>query len=158
MYGIRDMMTERRKHARQNIYLPFEFRLSRPDGGRATTGRGITINVGRDGALLLMPPDGVEPGRVLSLSILMDQFRATLAKAASDKNVLLCRGAGNARMEVAARVSRLQKLSGMGTLGDKRLGVAVEFEVPRDEFDPAAQGVGNDADQSPTEQGMEVQR
>lgn len=158
MHGIRPMNIERRKHMRQNLYLPFEFRIIRPGGDREKTGRGITINVGRKGALLLMPSDDVEPGRMMSLSILMDQFHAMLAKAGLDgKDPMPCAGAGNVRMEVTARVNRLQKLSGMRTFGENRSGVAVEFDIPREEFDPAVKGA-EDARRRPTCQRMEVQR
>ena len=157
MYGIRRMKMERRKHSRHNLYLPFEFRMNSADG-RETTGRGVTINVGRGGALLLMPPEGVEAEKILSLSILMDQFHAMLAKAGSnDKDVRLCAGAENVRMEVNARVNRLQKLLGMGTSGENRLGVAVEFKIPRGEFDLAAKG-DERGRHGPTDQGGEVQR
>lgn len=157
MYGIRKIKGERRRHGRMNLYLPFEFRMN-PADGRETAGRGVTINVGRGGALLLMPPEGVEAGGVLSLSILMDQFHASLAKAGSDdKDVRPRAGAGNVRMEVNARVNRLQALSGMRTFGENRWGVAVEFEIPREEFDPAVEGA-EDGRRGPTDQGMEVSR
>lgn len=119
--------------SRSNVYLNFEYRFV----GRnrtARSGMGITINVGQRGALLLMPADGLDAGRVLELKIKMDALYMSALQEEWDAPF---RGGGADQLpmwrEMRARVVSIQPLDQLGFLGGNYTGVAIAFDDGREE-------------------------
>lgn len=132
MNGIQETL-EVRPESRSNVYLNFEYRFV----GRnrtARSGKGITINVGQRGALLLMPADGLDAGRVLELKIKMDALYLSALQEEWDAP-FRDRSADKLPMwrEMRARVVGIQPLDPMGFFGGDYTGVAIAFDDGREE-------------------------
>jgi hypothetical protein len=131
---------EKRAAERLNVYLQFEYRYCGSSGARFE-GRGVTINMSKHGAFLLMPAWDLSEGQQVELLFGVEE---------GDESALLRAFAarpeggppwGERLVRTTAIVARVQPLEGFPTSSLDRCGVAVIFvrqSLPHDWKEAAA--------------------
>ena len=138
------LVVERRSADRINIYLQFSYCCAGKSGA-LLAGKGVTINMSSNGALLLMPPVEVEPGTDIELTfnvredhpffppahILFPDSRGLSERPGTATGDYFPDIRGKA-FTLTAMVIRIQPLSEFHTSSALRFGVAVAFTRHRE--------------------------
>lgn len=112
-----------RPDERRNVYLNFEYRAA-GRGRPPRSGKGVTINMGRRGALLLMPTADFRRGEMLELHIRLD---ALYASALQGEREAPFPGGPVIRRDMQGMVAGIVPLDEGGFSGGGYAGVEVLF-------------------------------